>query len=56
MFSIPMELMEERVPLYFMLGMPTSWPAVLNMPPPLLPLLMAASVWIILFFALTLRP
>ena len=47
---------EYRVPLYFSVGMPISSPAVLNRPPPLLPLLMAASVWIIVLVTACFRP
>ena len=36
--------------------MPINSPAVLNMPPPLLPLLMAASVWIMVLIAVDFRP
>ena len=48
--------LEYRLPLYFSVGMPISCPAVLNMPPPLFPLLIAASVWIMVFTAAVFRP
>ena len=41
---------------YFSVGMPCSWPSMLNMPPPELPLEMAASVWIMLLVTVVLRP
>ena len=47
---------EYALPEYFSVGMPISSPVTENMPPPLLPLLMAASTWIMVLVMVSRRP